>query len=148
MDYSDPNVFTLPLQLTKQVRRDVYPLLEPTQPELLAKGKIVLITGVSGGIGKVSATFVTQFPCSATNRNGLLPSRGSLRALLASSSLGAKRTCLRVSPDRSRVLPRPTPKSSLGQPTLPTKPRSRRSSRPPKRRLAKSMCSSIAQAVL
>ncbi|KAF2438381.1 NAD(P)-binding protein [Karstenula rhodostoma CBS 690.94] len=53
MDYSDPNAFTLPFQLTKQVRRDVYPLLEPTQPELSAKGKTVLITGVSGGIGKM-----------------------------------------------------------------------------------------------
>ncbi len=53
MDYSDPDAFTLPYQLTKQVRRDVYPLLEPTQPELSAKGKTVLITGVSGGIGKV-----------------------------------------------------------------------------------------------
>jgi hypothetical protein len=55
MDYSDPNAFTLPYQLTKQIRRDVYPLLEPTQPELSAKGRTVLITGVSGGIGKVSA---------------------------------------------------------------------------------------------
>ncbi|KAI1246563.1 hypothetical protein MGN70_013463 [Eutypa lata] len=55
MDYSDPDAFTLPYQLTKQVRRDVYPLLEPTQPELSAKGKTVLITGVSGGIGKMQA---------------------------------------------------------------------------------------------
>ncbi|KAK7926938.1 NAD(P)-binding protein [Apiospora marii] len=55
MDYSDPNAFTLPYQLTKQFHRDVYPLLEPTQPELSAKGKTVLITGVSGGIGKVIA---------------------------------------------------------------------------------------------
>ncbi|KAI0172633.1 NAD(P)-binding protein [Hypoxylon sp. FL1284] len=55
MDYSDPNAFTLPYQLTKQVRRDVYPPLEPTRPELSAKGKTVLITGVSGGIGKVIA---------------------------------------------------------------------------------------------
>lgn len=54
MDYSDPNAFTLPYQLTKQVRRDVYPLLEPTRPELSAKGKTVLITGVTGGIAKVS----------------------------------------------------------------------------------------------
>jgi NAD(P)-dependent dehydrogenase (short-subunit alcohol dehydrogenase family) len=53
MDYSDPDALTLPYQLTKQARRDVYPLLEPTQPELSAKGKTVLITGVSGGIGKV-----------------------------------------------------------------------------------------------
>jgi len=55
MDYSDPDAFTLPYQLTKQVRRDVYPLLEPTQPELSAKGKTVLITGVSGGIGQFIA---------------------------------------------------------------------------------------------
>jgi hypothetical protein len=54
MDYSDPDAFTLPYQLTNKVRRDVYPLLEPTQPELSAKGKTVLITGVSGGIGKVN----------------------------------------------------------------------------------------------
>ncbi|KAI1370081.1 NAD(P)-binding protein [Hypoxylon crocopeplum] len=55
MDYSDPDAFTLPFQLTKQYHRDVYPLLEPTQPELSAKGKTVLITGVSGGIGKAIA---------------------------------------------------------------------------------------------
>ncbi|EXK25055.1 hypothetical protein FOMG_18260 [Fusarium oxysporum f. sp. melonis 26406] len=55
MDYSDPDAFTLPYQLTKQVRRDVYPLLEPTQPDLSANGKTVLITGVSGGIGKIIA---------------------------------------------------------------------------------------------
>ncbi|OTB02809.1 hypothetical protein M426DRAFT_322402 [Hypoxylon sp. CI-4A] len=55
MDYSDPNAFTWPYQLTKQIRRDVYPLLEPTQPELSAKGKTVLVTGVSGGIGKAIA---------------------------------------------------------------------------------------------
>lgn len=57
MEYSDPLAFTLPFQLTKQIRREVYPLLEPTQPELSAKGKTVLITGVSGGIGKVSNIF-------------------------------------------------------------------------------------------
>jgi hypothetical protein len=57
MDYSDPDAFTFPFQLTKRIRRDVYPLIEPTQPELSAKGKTVLITGVSGGIGKVGPIF-------------------------------------------------------------------------------------------
>ena len=61
MDYSDPNAFTLPYQLTNKIRRDVYPLLEPTQAELSAKGKTVLITGVSGGIGKVITIPGTRF---------------------------------------------------------------------------------------
>lgn len=68
MDYSDPNAFTLPYQLTKQVRRDVYPLLEPTQPELSAKGKTVLITGVSGGIGKVSMIYIRFAFCFSRNQ--------------------------------------------------------------------------------
>ena len=70
MDYSDPDAFTLPYQLTKKIRRDVYPLLEPTQPELSAKGKTVLITGVSGGIGKVSMIPGTRFSFPVTNRLG------------------------------------------------------------------------------
>lgn len=85
MDYSDPDAFTLPYQLTKQVRRDVYPLLEPTQPELSAKGKTVLITGVSGGIGKVSTiSGGAQFSFGMTNRCRPSPNRGPPRELPAS----------------------------------------------------------------
>jgi hypothetical protein len=83
MDYSDPNAFTLPFQLTKQIRRDVYPLLEPTQPELSAKGKTVLITGVSGGIGKVSTIFETRSSFSVTNTYRPSPNHGPPRELLA-----------------------------------------------------------------
>lgn len=84
MDYSDPNAFTLPYQLTKQIRRDVYPLLEPTQPELSAKGKTVLITGVSGGIGKVSTISETRLSFFVTNTCRPSPNHGPKQELLAS----------------------------------------------------------------
>lgn len=84
MDYSDPNAFTLPYQLTRQIRRDVYPLLEPTQPELSAKGKTVLITGVTGGIGKASTIWWIQFLRVTNKEYRLLPNRGSPRGLPAS----------------------------------------------------------------
>ena len=54
MDHSDLNVVTWPYQLTEAVYRDLYPALDPSRPELSAKGQTVLITGVSGGVGKVS----------------------------------------------------------------------------------------------
>lgn len=37
------------------MHRDLYPLLEPSNPALGAGGKTVLITGVSGGVGKAIA---------------------------------------------------------------------------------------------
>lgn len=37
------------------MHRDVYPLLEPSNPALAADGKTVLITGASGGVGKAIA---------------------------------------------------------------------------------------------
>ncbi|KAI9162716.1 NAD(P)-binding protein [Paramyrothecium foliicola] len=55
MDPADANAVTWPVQLTQAVHRDLYPFLEPSNPALAAAGKTVLITGVSGGIGKVIA---------------------------------------------------------------------------------------------
>ncbi|KAF2194086.1 NAD(P)-binding protein [Zopfia rhizophila CBS 207.26] len=52
MDFNDLDAVTWPYQLTKAVHRDMYPLLDPAQPALSAKGKNVLITGVSGGVGR------------------------------------------------------------------------------------------------
>ena len=49
----DPNMLTTPFQLTKGMHRDVYPAVDPSNPELKAEGKVVLVTGAGGGIGYV-----------------------------------------------------------------------------------------------
>ncbi|KAI2466454.1 NAD(P)-binding protein [Annulohypoxylon bovei var. microspora] len=55
MDYSNLDAVTWPYQLTKAVHRNLYAALDPSSPELSAEGKTVLITGVSGGVGKAIA---------------------------------------------------------------------------------------------
>ena len=52
---ADVNMFTTPFQLTKSMHRDVYPAVDPSNPELSAKGKIIIITGAGGGLGAVSS---------------------------------------------------------------------------------------------
>lgn len=49
----DANAYTTPFQFTKSLRRDVYPAIDPQNPDLNAAGKVVLITGAGGGIGGV-----------------------------------------------------------------------------------------------
>jgi hypothetical protein len=39
-------------QYTKTVHRDVYPAIEPTLPALSQKGKVIIITGASQGLGR------------------------------------------------------------------------------------------------
>jgi NADP-dependent 3-hydroxy acid dehydrogenase YdfG len=51
----DYNAITWLGQLTEKFHRDMHPLLEPSNPDLCAKGKTVLVTGVTGGIGKAIA---------------------------------------------------------------------------------------------
>ncbi|KAI0811399.1 NAD(P)-binding protein [Xylaria sp. FL0064] len=55
MDFADLDAVTWPYQLTNVVHRNMYPDLEPSNPDIAASGKRVLITGVSGGVGKVIA---------------------------------------------------------------------------------------------
>ncbi|KAH6628110.1 hypothetical protein F5144DRAFT_549462 [Chaetomium tenue] len=43
--------FVTSLQFTKNVYQDVYPSIDPTEPELSLAGKVVIITGASRGIG-------------------------------------------------------------------------------------------------
>ncbi|KAJ4420371.1 hypothetical protein N0V82_004360 [Gnomoniopsis sp. IMI 355080] len=55
MASEDLDAVTWPVQLTNTMHRALYPLLEPSNPALAAIGKTVLITGVSGGVGKAIA---------------------------------------------------------------------------------------------
>ncbi|KAJ4324424.1 hypothetical protein N0V94_001322 [Neodidymelliopsis sp. IMI 364377] len=50
----DPHAFTTPYQLTKTMRRGIYPAIDPKNPDLSAASKTILITGATGGIGGVS----------------------------------------------------------------------------------------------
>ncbi|KAL5320073.1 hypothetical protein ACEPPN_013133 [Leptodophora sp. 'Broadleaf-Isolate-01'] len=52
----DPNTPTTPFMLTKSLHRDVYPAVDPTNPDLSAKGKVVIVTGAGGGLGYAIAT--------------------------------------------------------------------------------------------
>ena len=49
----DVNMFTSPFQLTKSMHRDLYHEVEPSNPAISAKGKVVIITGAGGGLGNV-----------------------------------------------------------------------------------------------
>jgi hypothetical protein len=49
----DPHMFTTSNSITNRVYRDVYPAVDPRSPALSQKGKIVLITGASRGLGKL-----------------------------------------------------------------------------------------------
>lgn len=49
----DENAFTAPFQLTKNMKRQIYPSIEPSNPSLKATDKIVIITGAGGGLGCV-----------------------------------------------------------------------------------------------
>ena len=51
----DVNMFTSPFQLTKSMYRDLYPAIDPTNPVLSAKGKVIIITGAGGGLGAVNS---------------------------------------------------------------------------------------------
>ena len=50
----DVNMFTSQFQLTKAMHRDLYPAVEPKNPALSAKGKVIVITGAGGGLGNAS----------------------------------------------------------------------------------------------
>jgi NADPH:quinone reductase-like Zn-dependent oxidoreductase len=50
----DPHALTAPFQFTKTMRREMYPAIDPNNPELSAANTTVLITGATGGIGGVS----------------------------------------------------------------------------------------------
>lgn len=53
----DPDQFTTPFMVTKTKHRDPYPAILPANPSNSQKGKIIIITGASGGIGAVSSLY-------------------------------------------------------------------------------------------
>lgn len=67
MSAPDPDMFTAPNSLTKNYYRDIYPAVDPTNPELSASGKVVVITGAAGGIGFVGLS-LEQATSKAGNR--------------------------------------------------------------------------------
>jgi hypothetical protein len=50
----DPDMYTKPFAFTPTSHRDVYPAIDSKNPDISAKGKSVLITGGSRGIGRVT----------------------------------------------------------------------------------------------
>jgi hypothetical protein len=58
----DPDQFTTPFMATQTKRRNPYPAIDPSSPSNSQKGRIIIITGASGGIGAVreSVTFTVK----------------------------------------------------------------------------------------
>lgn len=54
MSAPDADMFTMANSLTKDYNREIYPAVDPTNPDLSAAGKVVVITGAAGGIEYVS----------------------------------------------------------------------------------------------
>lgn len=51
----DSDAYTSPFQLTKAMHRDVYGRISPSDPSLAATGKVLVLTGATGGVGHVSS---------------------------------------------------------------------------------------------
>jgi hypothetical protein len=47
----EPDHFVKSQQFTSTTHRDVYPAINPKQPSLSQKGKVIIITGASQGLG-------------------------------------------------------------------------------------------------
>ena len=61
----DVNDFNPPFQLTKSIHKDLYPALDPKNPDLSATGKVVIITCATGRIGFVSASQISFYRIKA-----------------------------------------------------------------------------------
>ncbi|RAL59095.1 hypothetical protein DID88_006741 [Monilinia fructigena] len=59
-DKSDPNFYTTPYAITKNIRRDPYWAIDSKNPANKQSGKIIIITGASSGIGAAAAKVWTE----------------------------------------------------------------------------------------
>ncbi|KAL2810346.1 hypothetical protein BJX63DRAFT_402405 [Aspergillus granulosus] len=49
---ADPNLFVKAMAFTKNAYRDIYPAIEPTNPNLSQAGKVIVVTGATRGLGR------------------------------------------------------------------------------------------------
>ncbi|KAI0475217.1 NAD(P)-binding protein [Xylariaceae sp. FL0804] len=108
MDPPDPNGATWPSQLTEVLHRDMYPLLDPSNPELSAAGKRVLVTGATGAIGRAIAEAWAIAGASAIVLTGRRPDAlqevaAKLRTLAPGQSSSSLRVAVRPADLRSEA---------------------------------------------
>jgi NAD(P)-dependent dehydrogenase (short-subunit alcohol dehydrogenase family) len=68
MEHLPKDHFVRTMQFTRRTHRDVYPAIDPSQASLSQKGKVVVITGASQGLG--ARGFVPSF--AATNPKAIV----------------------------------------------------------------------------
>ncbi|KAJ4340416.1 hypothetical protein N0V95_007501 [Ascochyta clinopodiicola] len=73
--------FVTSMQFTARTHRDVYPAIDPTQPALSQKGKVVIITGASQGLGALG--FVPSFAAAGAKAIVLVARTASKLQLVA-----------------------------------------------------------------
>ncbi|KAI9373560.1 hypothetical protein BJX61DRAFT_502200 [Aspergillus egyptiacus] len=62
---TDPNLYVKAMAFTKHAYRDIYPAVQPTNPELSQAGKVIVITGATRGLGRGFATAFAHAQASA-----------------------------------------------------------------------------------
>ncbi|KAF2871137.1 hypothetical protein BDV95DRAFT_573352 [Massariosphaeria phaeospora] len=83
MSSPDPDQWVKSQQFTRSTHRDVYPAVDPAQPSLSQKGKVVVITGASQGIG--SRGFVPAFAAAGAKAIVLVARNADKLAAVADS---------------------------------------------------------------
>lgn len=58
----DPDIISKQNSITRTIYRDIYPAIDPTRPELSQEGRVVFITGVSRGLGKIVSSVSSSSP--------------------------------------------------------------------------------------
>jgi NAD(P)-dependent dehydrogenase (short-subunit alcohol dehydrogenase family) len=69
-DQVDPHAMTSATQFVKTMHRSIYPAIDPSNPANSAKGKHLLLTGASRGIGKAIALAWAKAGVSGTVLTG------------------------------------------------------------------------------
>jgi len=97
----DPDQFTTPFMVTPTKRRDPYPALDPSKPSNSQKGKIIIITGASSGLGAVRDYNKYYINLTQLTFSRLLQESGLVQAQRVLLSLHAGSMLLRKLPESS-----------------------------------------------